>query len=151
MSVAVWIGTRKGAFVARSKDRKTWKIEGPLLHGQEVNHVVVDPRDPKRAYAAAHSGWVGPHLHMSVDGGKTWNLSEKGLELRDLPDQSIKRFWHIQPGHADEPGVVWAGADPGALFRSGDWGKPGSRFPRSRSIPRALSGIRAAACAALNP
>jgi len=28
MSVAVWIGTRKGAFVARSKDRKTWKIEG---------------------------------------------------------------------------------------------------------------------------
>jgi len=35
---------------------------------------------------------VRPHLHMSVDGGKTWNLSEKGLELRDLPDQSIKRF-----------------------------------------------------------
>jgi hypothetical protein len=32
---------------------------------------------------------------MSVDGGKTWNLSEKGLELRHLPDQSIKRFWHI--------------------------------------------------------
>ncbi len=123
MSVAVWIGTRKGAFVARSKDRKTWKMEGPHLRGQEVNHVVMDPRDPKRAYAAALSGWFGPHLHTSVDGGKTWNLSEKGLELRDLPDQSIKRFWHIQPGHADEPGVVWAGADPGALFRSGDWGQ----------------------------
>jgi photosystem II stability/assembly factor-like uncharacterized protein len=123
MSVAVWIGTRKGAFVARSKDRKTWKIEGPHLRGQEVNHIVVDPRDPKRAYAAALSGWFGPHLHISVDGGKTWNLSEKGLELSGLPDQSIKRFWHVQPGHADEPGVVWAGADPGALFRSGDWGQ----------------------------
>lgn len=54
---------------------------------------------------------------MSVDGGKTWNLSEKGLKLRDLPDESIKRFWHIRPGHADEPGVVYAGTDPGALFR----------------------------------
>ena len=40
-----------------------------------------------------------------------------------MKDASIKRVWHIAPGAADEPGVVWAGADPGALFRSKDWGE----------------------------
>jgi hypothetical protein len=28
-----------GAFVGRSKDRKSWKIEGPMLPGQQINHV----------------------------------------------------------------------------------------------------------------
>jgi len=119
----LWIGTRKGAFVARSKDRKTWKIEGPFHRGNEINHVVADPRDNKRVYATVNNGWFGSHLHASADGGKTWKVSEKGLELKGVPDQSIKRLWHIAPGHADEPGAVYLGVDPGALFRSGDWGE----------------------------
>jgi photosystem II stability/assembly factor-like uncharacterized protein len=126
--IAVWLGTRKGAFVARSAvtgagARRSWKIEGPFLKGQEVNHVAQDPRDPKRYYAAVNSAWFGPHIHSSTDGGKTWKLSDQGFALRDLPDQTLKRVWHIRPGHADEPGVVYAGADPGALFRSKDWGE----------------------------
>ncbi len=119
----LWIGTRKGAFRATSKDRKSWKIEGPYHPGNEINHVVADPRDPRRVYATVNSGWFGSHLHASADGGKTWKPSEKGLELSGVPDQSIKRLWHIEPGHADEPGVVYVGADPGALFRSRDWGQ----------------------------
>jgi len=122
-SVTLWIGTRKGAFAARTKDRKTWKLEGPYLRGNEINHVVADPRDPKRVYATVTNGWFGAHIHASTDGGKKWKISEKGLELSGLPDQSLKRIWHIEPGPADEPGVVYAGADPGALFRSTDWGK----------------------------
>ena len=121
--IEIWLGTRKGAFVARSKDRVKWKIDGPLLKGQEIHHVVQDHRDPKRYYAAVNSAWFGPHIHSSTDGGKTWNISDKGLELRGVPDQSLKRVWHIEPGHADEPGVVYAGCDPGALFRSADWGQ----------------------------
>ena len=121
-SVTLWIGTRKGAFAARTKDRKTWKLEGPYLRGNEINHVAADPRQPKRVYATVTNGWFGAHIRASADGVKTWNVSEKGLELSGLPDQSIKRIWHIEPGHADEPGVVYAGADPGALFRSADWG-----------------------------
>src|SRR5580698_10359345 len=121
--IAVWLGTKKGAFVARSSltgadARRSWKLEGPFFRGNEVNHVVQDPRDPKRYYAAVNSAWFGPHVHASVDGGKTWKLSDQGLTLRDLPDQTLKRIWHIRPGHADEPAVVYAGADPGALFRS---------------------------------
>jgi hypothetical protein len=27
------------------------------------------------------NAWFGPHLHVSADGGKTWEISEKGLEV----------------------------------------------------------------------
>ncbi len=137
--VRIWVGTRKGAFVFSSKDRKKWDASGPFFAGQEVHHVVQDPREPKRHYAAVGNAWFGPHLHASADRGKTWQLSEKGLEckgivgktwqvtekgneLKEVADASLKRIWHIAPGAPDEPGVVYLGGDPGVLFRSGDNG-----------------------------
>jgi len=121
--IAVWAGTRKGAFAFRSRDRKTWKTEGPFFRGMEVHHLAQDPREPNRLYAAVNSAWFGAHIHASEDGGKSWKLSEAGLEVKSLPETSLKCVWHIEPGAADEPGVVYAGGDPGVLFRSGDWGR----------------------------
>jgi hypothetical protein len=120
--ITLWMGTRKGAFVFRSRDRKRWHIDGPLFRGNEVNYIVQDPRDARTVYAAVHTLWFGPHLHVSRNGGKTWTLSEAGLQMKSVPDTSLSRIWYIQPGHVDEPGVVWLGGEPGALFRSGDWG-----------------------------
>ena len=127
--ITVWIGTHKGAFALTSSNRKTWSMAGPHFRGWDVNHVAQDPREPKRLYAAVNSAWFGPHIHASTNGGKTWKLSEKGLELKCVPNESIKRVWHICAGAADEPGVVYAGCDPGALFRSGDWGKSWEEVP----------------------
>jgi len=137
--VRIWVGTRKGAFVFTSKDRKKWDSDGPFFTGQEVHHVAQDPRDPKRHYAAVNNAWFGPHLHASTDSGKSWQISEKGLELKGIlgkswevsekgmemkenPEATLKRLWHIAPGAEDEPDVVYVGADPGVLFRSGDNG-----------------------------
>jgi len=113
--IAVWIGTRKGAFCFRSDDRHEWEADGPFFPGEEVHHVMQDPRDPSRAYASAGTAWFGSHLQASTDGGKTWVLSEQGLAL--------KRLWHIAPGAADEPGTIYAGGDPGVLFRSRNHGQ----------------------------
>jgi hypothetical protein len=122
-SVKIWVGTRKGAFAFTSADRKKWTAEGPFLTGEEVHHVAQDHRDPKRVYAAGGNAWFGPHLHASTDRGKTWKLSETGLAIKDIPNATtLKRIWHIAPGAADEPGVVYVGADPGVLFRSSDNG-----------------------------
>ncbi len=135
----IWVGTRKGAFSFTSKDRKKWDVDGPFFGGQEVHHVAQDPRDPKRHYAAVGNAWFGSHLHASTDNGKTWAISEKGLEVKGItgkswavtekgmeltetPDASLKRIWHIEPGAADEPGVIYLGAEPAVLFRSGDNG-----------------------------
>ncbi len=120
--VRIWVGTRKGAFVFSSGDRKNWNSDGPFFAGQEVHHVAQDPRDPKRHYAAVGTAWFGPHLHASTNNGKSWQVSEKGLEVKEIPDATLKRIWHIAPGADDEPGVVYLGADPGVLFRSGDNG-----------------------------
>lgn len=138
-AVRIWVGTRKGAFVFTSKDRKKWDCDGPFFSGQEVHHVAQDPRDPKRHYAAVGNAWFGSHLHASTDHGKTWQISEKGLEvkgitgkswavtekgmeLKEIPDATLKRIWHVAPGADDEPGVVYVGAEPAVLFRSGDNG-----------------------------
>lgn len=87
-----------------------------------MNAIAQDPRDPKRVLAAVNSAWFGPHIHGSTNGGKTWKLSERGLELKSVRKESLKRVWQIRHGHSDEPKVVYAGGDPGALFRSEDNG-----------------------------
>jgi len=122
-SLKIWVGTRKGAFSFFSTDRKKWTADGPFLAGEEVHHVAQDPRDPKRLFSTGGNAWIGPHLYASTNGGKTWKLSESGLALKDFPGEAtLKRIWHIEPGAADEPGVLYVGADPGVLFRSADNG-----------------------------
>ncbi len=150
--VRIWVGTRKGAFVFSSKDRKKWNSDGPYFAGQEVHHVAQDPRDPQRHYAAVNNAWFGPHLHASANNGKKWDISEKGLELKSVagkswevsekgmelketPEATLKRIWHIAPGADDEPGVVYLGADPGVLFRSGDNGANWEMVPGLNNHP----------------
>lgn len=123
MNLQIWVGTKKGAFALSTKDRTHWEIAGPILPADEVHHVTQDPRDPARFYASAGSAWFGPHLKASVDGGRTWELSENGLTMEGIAGATLTRIWHIAPGAEDEPGVVYLGADPGALFRSDDWGQ----------------------------
>src|SRR5437899_2770600 len=82
ISFSVWAGTRKGAFVFRSRNRKDWSVEGPFFRGLEIDHVARDPREPNRMYAAVNSAWFGAHIHASTDGGKTWKLSEAGLAIK---------------------------------------------------------------------
>ena len=44
----IWIGTRKGAFVLRSDERrKAWKLVGPQFLGHVIHHILPDPRNPK--------------------------------------------------------------------------------------------------------
>lgn len=40
---------------------------------------------------------------------------------REIP-WKLQRFWALEPGLADQPGVLWAGTIPGGLFRSRDRG-----------------------------
>jgi hypothetical protein len=122
-TVRLWVGTRKGGYLFHSTDRKRWTCEGPFNPSDEVHHIAQDSRDPKRVYAAGGNAWFGPHLYASTDTGKTWHLSEKGLEVHGIENATLKRIWNITPGAPDEPGVVYLGGDPGVLFRSTDNGE----------------------------
>ncbi len=121
MGVAVLVGTRKGLFVIRGDEgRRGWSIDGPHLTGWEVFHAVLDPRD-ESIHAATNSFVYGATVHRSGDRGQTWERSE-GIGLPEDSGLTLEKTWHVEPGRADEPGRLWLGAAPGALFRTDDGG-----------------------------
>jgi photosystem II stability/assembly factor-like uncharacterized protein len=121
MAVAVLVGTRKGLFlIAGDEKRRDWSIDGPHLTGWEVLHAVRDPRD-EGLYAATNNFVYGATVHRSHDRGRTWERSE-GIGLPEESELTLEKTWHVEPGRADEPGTLWLGAAPGALFRTDDGG-----------------------------
>jgi photosystem II stability/assembly factor-like uncharacterized protein len=127
-SVALLVGTRKGAFIFRSdRARRRWRLAGPHFFGHIVHHMVLDPRDRKTLLAAARTGHLGPTVFRSTDFGRRWREAkhppafakakegEKGREVDHV-------FW-LTPGHASEPGAWYAGTSPQGLFRSADGGE----------------------------
>ncbi len=70
--VRVLVGTRKGAFILTSDERRQqWDIRGPLFAGWEIYHLKGSPVDPDRLYASQSSGWFGQTVQRSDDGGLT--------------------------------------------------------------------------------
>jgi hypothetical protein len=121
----VLVGTRKGAFIYTSDEKRDrWEIGDPIMPGWTVYHMATDPRgDHPRLYAAAtHWAW-GPSVGRSCDGGRTWEQRSPGLAFPQDMGVTLGSVWTIRPGHASQPGVVWAGTQPAGLFRSEDWGE----------------------------
>src|SRR5918993_1023920 len=72
--VRVLVGTRKGAFILTSDERRErWDVCGPHFGGWEIYHLKGSPVDSDRIYASQTSGWFGQVISRSDDGGKTWN------------------------------------------------------------------------------
>lgn len=139
-AVRVWIGTRKGAYVARSDPRrKKWTVGGPFEATSDVFHVAPDPRHPGTVYLAGNNGWWGPSLYRSRDSGKKWSeVSVPGtprVAKRTPPVEApsakfpIKNLWHVAPGPEGEPRTVFLGVDPAALWRSDDEGASWTGLP----------------------
>lgn len=142
--VLVLVGTRKGGFIFTSdRKRKEWKVSGPHFKGWGVMHMTRDPRDGRIHTAAAHEVY-GPSTHFSDDLGRHWTQAKEApafskpstsgrppgtvAEARDpeaaqAKPEKIVNVWNIAPGRADEPGVLYAGAQPAALFKSTDRGE----------------------------
>ena len=125
-AIQLLVGTRKGAWIYRSDPaRQTWRVQGPIHLGQIVSHLVLDPRDGRTLLMAAATGHLGPTIFRSADAGETWAEAVRPPAFPKSDDPRARAvdhtFW-LQPGHADEPGVWWAGTSPPGLFRSGDGG-----------------------------
>ena len=125
--VQLLIGTRKGAWIFRSDEgRRDWRVTGPIHLGQIVNHLVLDPRDGRTLLMAAKTGHLGPTIFRSTDDGATWTEAARPPAFPKADDPATARavshsFW-LEPGHAAEPGVWWAGTSPPGLFVSQDAG-----------------------------
>lgn len=116
------VGTRKGLWVGRSDERRaSWSWSGPHFDMTEVYSCMVDTRgDRPRLFAGASSPWTGPQIQVSDDLGETWRPTQ-GAHFPEGLDTSVERVWQLVPGTADN--VVYAGTEPGAVFRSDDGGE----------------------------
>ncbi len=91
----------------------------PQLVGREVYHAIIDPRDNTAWAATTHKVW-GAHLHRSFDQGLSWDVLTAAPHYED--DRSMEAVWHLSPGHASEPGTLFAGIEPAGLFVTRDSG-----------------------------
>ena len=132
--VRVLVGTRKGAFVLTSDEkREKWDVNGPHFGGWEIYHVKGSPADPDRLYASQNTAWFGQLIQRSNDAGKTWEPAGNQFAYDGVTGTHMwydgmprpwefKRVWHLEPSLTD-PDVVYAGAEDAALFRSNDGGQ----------------------------
>jgi hypothetical protein len=119
------IGTRKGLMLARSRDdRRSWELDELRYGTLEVYSVGVDARtDPPRLFAGIGSMHWGPLFSYSDDLGRTWTEPEAPpISFPADSGAAVARVWQIVAAPADQPGVVYAGVEPHALFRSEDGG-----------------------------
>ena len=121
--VLVLLGTRKGCFI-RSSDgqRRSWALSGPHCAGSEVFHVAYDQRESGTVFAAVNHMVWGPEVQFSSNLGASWATAKKQPGFSGQEGRTVKRLWHIEPGRDSEPGTLYAGVEPAALFKTEDGG-----------------------------
>ena len=112
------IGTRKGAFVLESENRRDWELRGPLCESWPVYHAIHDP-STGAIYAAAASEWHGSAVWRSTDLGETWALSSEGIGYGDDDPRKVSKVSSL----AVKDGSVLVGVEAPGIFESKDGGE----------------------------
>ena len=134
MDNRILVGTRKGLFTLsrRAGTSPGWSLldTPPHFLGDPVSAVLADARDGT-LYAALRLGHFGTKLRRSTDNGASWQEiavpaypaapQDAELSSAEAP-ATLDQIWTLEAGGADQPGVLWAGTNPGGLFRSADRG-----------------------------
>jgi ligand-binding sensor domain-containing protein len=131
MSDRLLVSTRKGLFTV-TRQAAGWEITGADFLGDNVTLALADARDGRR-YAALDHGHFGVKLHRSAGNGweeiatPAYPPKPDGYEEKDMWGRTLEwstaRIWALEPGGADQPGVLWCGTLPGGLFRAADHGQ----------------------------
>ncbi|MET8011863.1 exo-alpha-sialidase [Streptomyces sp. NPDC005271] len=123
--VLLAVGTRKGLFLGRRSGGDAWDFTGPHFPMQAVYSIGIDTRRARpRVLVGADSSHWGPSVFRSDDLGRTWlEPARPAVRFPEGTDTSLERVWQLHPAEPTDPEVVWAGTQPGALFRSEDGGE----------------------------
>lgn len=123
--VLLAVGTQKGLFLGRSRDRRAWDFSGPHFPMNAVYSIGIDRRGGRtRLLVGADSSHWGPSVWHSDDLGASWQEPARpAVKFPEHTGASLTRVWQLQPAGEEAPGVVYAGTEPAALFRSEDGGE----------------------------
>lgn len=127
MKTLLMVGTRKGLWLGSSdQGRQDWSWTGPHFGMEEVYSVLLDQRRATpRLLVGTKSSWLGPQVWRSDDLGESWQETPNGaIRFPEHTGATLTTAWQLQPGSAaGEDLVVWAGTEPGAIFKSVDGGE----------------------------
>jgi photosystem II stability/assembly factor-like uncharacterized protein len=117
----LYLGTLDAQMYTSADGGKSWEFlydfKRPKLF---VDHIIVDPRDPKTLYVATHRHTDAGGFFKSTDGGRKWrqNSQLKNEALHSLIQSELN------------PNVLIAGTFTG-MFRSDDSGETWKQLPTS--------------------
>jgi photosystem II stability/assembly factor-like uncharacterized protein len=121
--VRLLVATRKGLWtLTGDAARRGWKLAGPQFLGNIVHHARLDPRDGRTLLVAARTGHLGPTVFRSTDRGRSWKEAAQPPAFAAGSGRTVDHTFWLEPGHASQPGVWFAGTSPQGLFRSEDGG-----------------------------
>jgi photosystem II stability/assembly factor-like uncharacterized protein len=129
------VGTKKGLFVLRGDAGagRPFEIADRAFAGDVVEYAMRDARTG-RYLASVTSGFYGPRIFTTDDLSEEWQQAKgPAIPDEDGSDLSVDRTWVITP--AEEPGVLWAGTAPAALWRSEDDGRTWTRNEGLWNVP----------------
>lgn len=108
-----------------SKQRGQWQIDRHLA-GANIQAVAVDPLRPEIAYSATY----GKGLWRSDDAGASWHPAGDGLTYPEVTAVAVSETERV-----GGRGIVWAGTEPSAIFRSKDGGGHWEEKSGLRALP----------------
>lgn len=137
MSDQLHVATRKGLFSLSRKAAGKWTIDHVAFLGSPISLSLVDPQTGLHFAAVTH-GHFGAHLHRSDDQGKSWQeIAAPAFPAGSVVPQrmpstdeeppagepltkpaALTEIWSLETAGADQPGSLWCGTIPGAVFRS---------------------------------
>ncbi len=121
MTDRMLVSTRKGLLTLRKNG--DWHIAATDFPGIAVTAALRDPRDGA-LYVVLKHGHFGTKLHRSDDDGRSFKeLPAPAFPTDAAGEPSLFQIWTLEPGGADQPGRLWAGAIPAGLFVSDDRGE----------------------------
>ena len=109
----LYFGTIDGQMYSSSDGGENWsRVAGFNRPGLLIDNIIVDPRDPKVIYVAAHRHKESGGFFKTTDGGRTWREAEQ------LKGDGI----HALTQSPKDPDLLLAGTNRG-VWRSADAGE----------------------------
>ena len=113
------------ALLVAQEQKGRWQLD-LRLDGLPTYCLAQDPHSPGRMYC----GTFGKGLWCSDDSGETWNPVGEGIPYAEVMSVAVSPIERV-----GKFGVVWAGTEPSALFRSEDGGEKWQELRTLQDIP----------------
>ncbi len=121
-SSEVLIGTVNGVFAVQKEKEGKWRVSRRSLEGSHIHALVLEPSSGL-LFAGVHKGSV----YASADLGKTWEIRDRGLTVKDI--------YCLNFASVGGKVKLYAGTEPAHLFESNDFGKMWRELESLRSVP----------------